>query len=519
MKRYLNIFIALSLSFTIASSCQEEMENLFPKEYDKVLSIKDINIVELTLTDILESSVSEFVILKGGGKPDSESIAHFRVMTEEEACSEWHYSKDQIAIIQKTGFNLEETITISETENYKKVRIEFNPAAISKMQKQEDETWILPLALESETDNINPNMGKILYSVTIRPLGIEWKDLQETTPIEITYLEKEVPLIINTTTELNPVSFTAEIDLSNGDKLVSEYNKTHGTDYTLLPKSAFSVQQFSFKVGETSSMQTMTFKREGLQSDKCYILPLDMKLSSDNIHKPDALKYILISNPKYCYETLNQTEFSIAFANSECGWGWIASNLIDGEKGNGITTAWTSKYDGDIASPDVDDYVYSFDPAGNRWIKHPQYPFCSMCRALSDVYIVIDMKQNITLGAVGFGKWSDEWGDRVMSACKVDIADDFIFASKQDGGSIEDYSEVSNGNIGWTPALDCTGISTDKIECQWFNIEPSVTDALPSGRFLRLNPYGTTHENKYDSAFTEIYVKKVISINGIKVTE
>ena len=225
----------------------------------------------------------------------------------------------------------------------------------------------------------------------------------------------------------------------------------------------------------------------------------------------------IVTNPKYSMEDVDQTTFSIAFTNSETGWGWVASNLIDGEAGNGVTSAWSSKYDGDLASDDYDDFVYNFDPI-ERWVHHPDYPFCERCRALSDTYIVIDMKEDITLGAVGFGKWSDEWGDRVLKDCRVDLADEFIFRTVQDGGTAADYTDVSNGTVGWKEAFDCKGMSQDKAACQWFTVSDTEGATLQSGRYMRLNTYGTSHPgNPYCAAFTEIYVKKVVAVDGVRL--
>ena len=125
------------------------------------------------------------------------------------------------------------------------------------------------------------------------------------------------------------------------------------------------------------------------------------------------------------------------------------------------------------------------------------------------------MKENITLGAVGFGKWSDEWGDRVLKDCRVDLADEFIFRTVKDGGTAADYTDVSNGTVGWKEAFDCKGMSQDKAACQWFTVSDTEGATLQSGRYMRLNTYGTSHPgNPYCAAFTEIYVKKVVAVDG-----
>ena len=519
MKKYL---IIMAVPLMMLSSCEENMEDLFPSEYQKVLSIKNSGQSSLVMASTSESYVVDIIVLKGGGNPSSDSEMSFRLMTDDEVSEEWNWTSSQVEIIGEEGFEIEggDNIVIPADESYRRISLTLHPSAIAAMTKQDSETWILPLVLESSTDNVNQDMNKMLYTLDLRDLTLEWDDFpEETRTVEITYREEEVPLtMVMAYAEANEFTFTATLDDSRTDELVTAFNASHGTDYLALPASALSAPEFSFAPGIKESSRIVTLSRtEELESDRTYLLPLDFTVSDDAVSKSEEMKYLIVTNPKYSMEDVDQTTFSIAFTNSETGWGWVASNLIDGEAGNGTTSAWSSKYDGDLASDDYDDFVYSFVPK-DRWVHHIDYPFCERCRALSDVYIVIDMKENITLGAVGFGKWSDEWGDRVLEDCRVDLADEFIFKTVKDGGTAADYTDVSNGTVGWKEAFDCKGMSQDKAACQWFTVTETEGATLQSGRYMRLNPYGTSHpSNPYCAAFTEIYVKKVVAVDGVKL--
>ena len=515
--------IMAAVPFLMLSSCEENMEDLFPSEYQKVLSIKNSGQSSLVMASAAESYSVDIIVLKGGGNPSSDSEMSFRVMTDDEVSEEWNWTSSQVETIGAEGFEIGngDNIVIPEGESYSKISLVLHPSAIAGMTKQDSEIWILPLVLESGTDNVNQDMNKLLYTIDLRDLTLEWGDFQEETrTVEITYLEQQVPLtMVMAYAEANEMTFTAALDDSRAGELVETFNASHGTDYAVLPSSSFSTPEFSFAPGVEESTQTITLSRKGLESDRTYLLPLDFTVSAEAVSKSEEMKYLIVTNPKYSMEDVDQTTFSIAFTNSETGWGWVASNLIDGEVGNGVTSAWSSKYDGDLASDDYDDFVYSFVPE-ERWVHHPDYPFCERCRALSDAYIVIDMKENIFLGAVGFGKWSDEWGDRVLKDCRVDLADEFIFRTVRDGGTAADYTDVSNGTVGWKEAFDCKGMSQDKAACQWFTVTETEGATLQSGRYMRLNPYGTSHPgNPYCAAFTEIYVKKVVAVDGVKVEE
>ena len=519
MKKYL---IIMAVPLMMLSSCEENMEDLFPSEYQKVLSIKNSGQSSLVMASTSESYVVDIIVLKGGGNPSSDSEMSFRLMTDDEVAEEWNWSPSQVEIIGEEGFEIEggDNIVIPADESYRRISLTLHPSVIAAMTKQDSETWILPLVLESSTDNVNQDMNKMLYTLDLRDLALEWDDFQdETMTVEITYLERQVPLtMVMAYAEANEFTFTATLDDSRTDELVTAFNASHGTDYLALPASALSAPEFSFAPGIKESSRTVTLSRTGLESDRTYLLPLDFTVSDDAVSKSKEMKYLIVTNPKYSMEDVDQTKFSIAFVNSETGWGWQASNLIDGETNTFGASAWSSKYDGGMASDTEDDWVYSFE-AKDRWQHHlDYYPFCHLQRPLSDVYIVIDMKENITLGAVGFGKWSDEWGDRVLKDCRVDLADEFIFRTVKDGGTAADYTDVSNGTVGWKEAFDCKGMSQDKAACQWFTVTETEGATLQSGRYMRLNPYGTSHPgNPYCAAFTEIYVKKVVAVDGVRL--
>ena len=521
MKKYL---IIMAVPLMMLSSCEENMEDLFPSEYQKVLSVKNSGQSSLVMASASESYVVDIIVLKGGGNPSSDSEMSFRLMTDDEVAEEWNWSPSQVEIIGEEGFEIEggDNIVIPADESYRRISLTLHPSAIAAMTKQDSETWILPLVLESSTDNVNQDMNKMLYTLDLRDLTLEWGDFQEETrTVEITYLEQQVPLtMVMAYAEANEFTFTATLDDSRTDELVTAFNASHGTDYLALPASALSAPEFSFAPGVEESTQTITLSRKGLESDRTYLLPMDFTVSAEAVSKSEEMKYLIVTNPKYSMEDVDQTTFSIAFTNSETGWGWQASNLIDGETNTFGASAWSSNYSGGMASDTEDDWVYSFE-AKDRWQHHlDYYPFCHLQRPLSDVYIVIDMKEKITLGAVGFGKWADNLGDYSLKSCKVDLADEFSIKSYQDGGSIADYSDVSNGSVGWKNAFDCKDLPNVKLQCAWFDISDTDGASLQSGRYMRLNPYETYRNdeaNKNNVAFTEIYVKKVVAVDGVRL--
>ena len=159
--------IMAAVPFLMLSSCEENMEDLFPSEYQKVLSIKNSGQSSLVMASASESYVVDIIVLKGGGNPSSDSEMSFRLMTDDEVSEEWNWSPSQVEIIGEEGFEIEggDNIVIPADESYRRISLTLHPSAIAAMTKQDSETWILPLVLESSTDNVNQDMNKMLHSI------------------------------------------------------------------------------------------------------------------------------------------------------------------------------------------------------------------------------------------------------------------------------------------------------------------------------------------------------------------
>ena len=225
MKKYL---IIMAVPLMMLSSCEENMEDLFPSEYQKVLSVKNSGQTSLVMASASKSYAVDIIVLKGGGNPSSDSEMSFRVMTDDEVAEEWNWSPSQVEIIGEEGFEIEggDNIVIPADESYRRISLTLHPSVIAAMTKQDSETWILPLVLESSTDNVNQDMNKMLYTLDLRDLTLEWDDFpEETRTVEITYLEEEVPLtMVMAYAEANEFTFTATLDDSRTDELVTAFN-------------------------------------------------------------------------------------------------------------------------------------------------------------------------------------------------------------------------------------------------------------------------------------------------------
>ena len=524
MKKHIYIMTLFGLLLPILSSCNDDNENLFPDKYVKVLSLKDNSTKDLVMNTTQESITESILILKGGGNPDSEANVELRVLSKEETCAIWEYEPDQIDIIPSDAYEFVGggNIKIGKDENHKYVSVTFYPFKIYSADKtNENSKWVLPLVLVSSTDTINQSMNKILIHCDVHTPLIEWNGMaEEPHNAEIFYKELKYPLSLNVAySEDNTLDFTCRLVTTENEQLVADYNARMGTNYALLPANSYSVGEFVFNTGDKQSGTNLVLKREGLTTDQSYLLPLQLEVSTDLIEKTKDIKYLLVTNPKYIYQDIDRSSWKIAFCNTENGWGWDAQGLID----NTMTKVWTSQAGGGWNSdwPGKDDFYYEHNDAAHPY----DYPLCLAKRPIgdgwSDMVIVVDMGESITLGGVGFGKFG-EWGDRTLKHCEILVGEDFVFKTVRDGGSADNYNTVNEGND-WKVAFDCKDIPegpgrgelSEEI-VHWYTLSSNntVVAEVQRGRYLKFHPMGTYNDNICACGLNELYAKKLVSIYG-----
>ena len=105
--------IMAAVPFLMLSSCEENMEDLFPSEYQKVLSIKNSGQSSLVMASAAESYSVDIIVLKGGGNPSSDSEMSFRVMTDDEVSDGTGLRPRLKSSERKVSKSREETISLS----------------------------------------------------------------------------------------------------------------------------------------------------------------------------------------------------------------------------------------------------------------------------------------------------------------------------------------------------------------------------------------------------------------------
>ena len=174
---------------------------------------------------------------------------------------------------------------------------------------------------------------------------------------------------------------------------------------------------------------------------------------------------------------MDQTQWQIQYCNSwEKHEDWRPERIYDGD----FEKCWGNCWGTDLATEDDLDYEYfSFD-----WGI-----FCLKRRNVPDIAIVINMKQSVNVARIGIAKISADWPfNQDLKECEFYMADSFTFTSVNDGGSLENYDTVDDGND-WKPILTATDIPREP-GVYWYDVPSSVSESDRTGQWLKIHPTG-----------------------------
>ncbi len=538
------IYIYLLLSLALLTACDNDhKKEIFPDEYHSVLYIKDNDIRERDFNTTQEETSESFMIVKAGSKPSSSPTASLATLTPEEVENNWGYRKEDIMIIPEDCWMMTggDNINFLESDKEKIVSLTFRPQLLKTYMVQEEnegKTWVLPIALTSENATINSNFGSLLYVVDVKTpiVDISVKDLEE---LEITFRETEYKFQARVShAEYNNIAFDATIESAQED--VDNYNAEHGTDYVLMPESAYSFTQPSFAKGDLTVPVDLKLSRKGLTSDVTYLLPLKVSgLSTDKMEYSTQVKYLKVKNPKYGYQECDRSGWTIAFANSEDrSSSYFAKNMLDGK----LDSQWASYWDASkqtAIGENVDDFRYPIEgtyPGTTRYESGRQagntinvlYPCCDGVRNFKTVVVVIDMGREVDMHSIGVAKMKGNDGNLDLRHMNVDIEDQFTFhtASEYEAGTdafraaIANYNTADEGN-NWQRIMSWPnipkGTTEDGVAPMYKTIdEKLIGTETGKGRYLKLTfPESWRSANCMEIA--ELYAKELITIDGYTI--
>lgn len=200
-----------------------------------------------------------------------------------------------------------------------------------------------------------------------------------------------------------------------------------------------------------------------------------------------------VSSPDNEDEIIDRSGWTIEYCNSQEQWyndelNWFAPNIMDDDN----STYWSTEYDNPY--PTEDDYDYD-DRSGIKARTGQTHVFTGR-RDIGDVLLVIDLGENIEVHQVGIVH--DNNGN--ITECEFGIARDFSFSTVRDGGTLENYSTLAEGNS-WTTLMK-TQVSSEKGVTLWF-----AADTPATGRYLKVRPTASKGQNQSAFGLAEIYIR------------
>lgn len=515
LKYLISVYLLASLALI---SCEESYD-LFPDSSKQVIAVGGDNMVDISMNTTQDKVTNSILVLKGGGKPSTTTDATLRVMSLEEACEEWGYNENEIAILPEGTFSLEQHLSIDRDSNHVYTKVTFYPVAIYKaLHNKPNAKWVLPLQLASRTDTVFSNSSFLMYQCTVTAPKAEWAfdDKNE----EVTFRTDTLPLpiVLGNITD-NGKQFTCTINADKADSLVQAYNVSHGTSYEPLPTAAYTLSEVTISQGQVQSHGNLILTRDGMTPDHTYLLPLRVTTDNEGLEATDEVRYITVTNPSVCYQAIDHAKMSIAFCNSQQPEPNAAYSMIDGDE----TTYWRSRImtttadrNRWLASAIEDDYIYPDDDGlyvsqayglnRKSWGEHS--PGCYGIRRSPNITIVIDLGHTATISGVRLAKLTALV--QTIKTVEFSVADKFSFKTIRDGGTKANYDTADNGNL-WKPLF--TMRLPMAIGTYRRNVE--TMSQCVRGRFLRLRGTGTYASSAYgDIGCSELYVTEVVSVNG-----
>lgn len=538
MRKFSYILFLLPLLLAVACDRDDQVE-IFPEEYFKVMYLKDAGERAVAMNTAQDVVVEQMLVVKAGAHPEMSAECRLEVMSEADAAARWGYNDGEFSIIPAASYKIPEGVLLTEDSPHSQFSVELYPSAmVPAMRREPGKAWILPIQLVSESGSVNKDNCTVLLNCSVVSPFIDWT-LSGDQPVTIDYKTLEYPISLSISkTEINRSAFSGSIE-ALGEDAVAEYNQAHGTSYPLLPAGSYTLGGLSFAANELEGNATVNLSRTGLTADVEYLLPLRIvSVSSDLYEISEAVKYLIVANPKFAFAELDPSKFKIAFCNSEDRnsqyWAW---NMFNRNAESNFCSYWNISQQTRIGT-DVDDFRYPDEgsyPGTCRYssgrlagttIEVP-YPCCDGVRKFDKVVVVIDLGETVNIHSIGLSKMAGNLGNLDLRSMEFFTEDQFTLetAAQYKGvdqakyrAAIANYSTADAGN-NWRPFMTWNdipkGTQSDGLPTVWKTTpEEYMNSAAAKGRYIKLHPTASYRPTMSCIEICDLYIRKLITIDG-----
>lgn len=186
------IFYIIICSFLLLGYSCENYDELIPKEYDKILSMKEVGEQNLVLYTTGEDGTFELTIMKGGNTPETKAQAEVRVMNEIELSD---YSKlvgKEYKLLPSSMYEISNPqVNFVSEERYQNRSIFFKTTDINMLLEVEPQiNYVLPVMLTSNTDSVNSEKKLLILKPNVVVPVVTYEELESSVAVSgdgITY--------------------------------------------------------------------------------------------------------------------------------------------------------------------------------------------------------------------------------------------------------------------------------------------------------------------------------------------
>lgn len=171
MNRKIVYTLLLGSFLAFATSCLN-YDNLIPKEFDKILLLKESGEKELTLYNTGEDGSYKYVVMKGGNNPSATAQAEVRVLSDVELKLHSQTTGVENKLLPSSMYELKtSSFHFTSDQSYLQGEVALKTSLIDELMKSDNSNYVLPLQLTSASDSVNSEKRLVLLKMkTITPI-------------------------------------------------------------------------------------------------------------------------------------------------------------------------------------------------------------------------------------------------------------------------------------------------------------------------------------------------------------
>ena len=266
-KKILHIIIC---SFLLLGYSCENYDELIPKEYEKILSMKEVGEQNLILYTTGEDGAFEVTVMKGGKTPELKAEAEVGVMNEAELAD---YSKlvgKEYKLLPSSMYEIpNQQVNFTTEERYQNRSIFFKTSDIKMLLEAEPQTnYVLPVMLTSNTDSVNSEKKLLILKPNVVVPVVTYEELESSVSVSGDGVTYDFYLTLPFESLWD---FEATVEI---DSMAAPYGMI------LLPSSNYNLENagvVSFKKGSKKSEPLSITINNGDFFGSSYVIPIKIK--------------------------------------------------------------------------------------------------------------------------------------------------------------------------------------------------------------------------------------------------